>query len=204
MLRLQVSSDFLLSVPSCSLSSLSFRLFPALAKIHLLVLAHTYKLGLLDDPVAQFALGSPGTGSPVHYHNAAWNGLFYGLKKWYLLPPSEKLISSVPVKEWVDTHVPALESTVRVASCVQQPGDIIFVPNNWAHAVLNLKSSVAIAWEGKHLLMMYAMMAASAMSMQAYGTNASPDDIKMRVSKIMFPAAKSSSKKNHPPLKWHS
>ena len=34
-------------------------------------------------------------------------------------------------------------------SCIQTPGDLLFVPNNWGHAVLNLKSSVAIAWEGK-------------------------------------------------------
>ena len=40
------------------------------------------------------------------------------------------------------------------------------MPNNWGHAVLNLKSSVAIAWEGKHGLMMYGMMAASPMAMQ--------------------------------------
>ena len=31
--------------------------------------------------------------------------------------------------------------------CVQRPGDVLFVPDNWGHAVLNLAPSVGFASE---------------------------------------------------------
>ena len=76
---------------------------------------HSTPLHTTQIAVVQFALGSPGTGSPVHYHNAAWNGLFYGMKRWYLLPPQEKLLSSVPIKQWVDTEVSGVKEGAKEA-----------------------------------------------------------------------------------------
>jgi hypothetical protein len=35
----------------------------------------------------------------------------------------------------------------RALECVQRPGDIVFVPGNWGHAVINTHASVAIAIE---------------------------------------------------------
>ena len=32
-------------------------------------------------------------------------------------------------------------------SCIQVPGDIIYVPSNWGHAVINKEDSVGIALE---------------------------------------------------------
>ena len=130
-----------------------------------------------DDPslafdqmsVVQFALGSPGTGSPVHYHNAAWNGLFYGRKRWFLLPPYEKIISRIQVKKWVDEDVPTIMKKQRMVQCDQTPGDLLYVPLNWAHAVLNVKESVAVAWEGQHNYMLYGMMTGSSLSSQVHG-----------------------------------
>jgi hypothetical protein len=34
----------------------------------------------------QWALGTAGSGAPVHFHNTAWNQLFYGRKHWCKLP----------------------------------------------------------------------------------------------------------------------
>ena len=48
---------------------------------------------------AQWALGKPGTGAPVHFHNGAWNMLFYGRKKWFIFPPFYSIMSKSQVFE---------------------------------------------------------------------------------------------------------
>jgi oxalate decarboxylase/phosphoglucose isomerase-like protein (cupin superfamily) len=34
-----------------------------------------------------------------------------------------------------------------VFECVQQPGDVLYVPDHWGHAVLNLQPAVGFAAE---------------------------------------------------------
>ncbi len=52
---------------------------------------------------AQFYLGPPGTGSPLHWHNAALNFLAFGEKRWLLAPPSHPAAaySNAPVLQWL-------------------------------------------------------------------------------------------------------
>ena len=40
---------------------------------------------------------------------------------------------------------PASSRTTQ--QCDQHPGEVFFVPDQWGHAVLNLKDSVAVAYE---------------------------------------------------------
>ena len=35
--------------------------------------------------------------------------------------------------------------------CTQRPGDLVLVPRNWAHTVVNLAPSVALAFESSEL-----------------------------------------------------
>ena len=39
------------------------------------------------------------------------------------------------------------EEAPGARTCVQRAGDVLFVPNNWGHAVLNLRTSVGVAAE---------------------------------------------------------
>lgn len=98
-----------------------------------------------EERQVQLAIGPEGSGAPLHYHKAAVNTLFYGRKKWFLTPPKDSVYSSRPLLEWVGTD--KLETKSVVLECVQQPGDVIFVPDFWGHATHNILPSVAVASE---------------------------------------------------------
>ena len=97
----------------------------------------------------QFMLGPAGSGAPMHMHVAAFNVAVVGRKRWFLVPPSHNFWSRKPVSRWVAEDYPQLASTEPVFECVQHPGDIMYVPEQWGHAVLNLEDSLAVATEIK-------------------------------------------------------
>ena len=89
----------------------------------------------------QFSLGAALSGTPLHWHNDAINHLVRGRKLWTLQAPSNATYSRVHAQ---------LEVTMPVGDgeafrCVQEAGDVIFVPDSWGHAVLNLEESAAYA-----------------------------------------------------------
>ena len=89
----------------------------------------------------QFYLGPPLSGSPDHFHGPAINGLAFGAKLWRLKPPWRADYSSVPAFAAFQRADPGARA------CVQRAGDVLFVPNNWGHAVLNLETAVGVAAE---------------------------------------------------------
>jgi ankyrin repeat protein len=93
----------------------------------------------------QFYLGPRGSGAPLHYHGSAWNLLVHGRKRWFLLPPQRAAYSTRPVLEWIERDYARLDPPP--IEFIQEAGDIVFVPNYWAHAVLNLLPSVGVAFE---------------------------------------------------------
>mmetsp|Transcript_29383 Transcript_29383/g.41348 ORF Transcript_29383/g.41348 Transcript_29383/m.41348 type:complete len:543 (+) Transcript_29383:140-1768(+) len=94
----------------------------------------------------QFFLGGPKTGAPFHYHCHAVNGIAWGTKRWFLIPPSESFYSKEPVWEWV-ARQDEKEIDRYGFQCIQEASDILYVPSFWTHAVLNLKSSIGAAVE---------------------------------------------------------
>eukprot|EP01038_Epipyxis_sp_PR26KG_P008159 gene8159-11043_t len=99
---------------------------------------------------AQWALGGEGTGAPVHFHNSAWNALVYGAKKWVIYPPHNMIMSNKQILDYYETDmVEFLKRGVPPVTCVQTAGDVLIIPESWAHGVLNIQESVAIASESK-------------------------------------------------------
>ena len=96
----------------------------------------------------QFYLGSAGTGAPVHFHTHAYNVLVHGRKKWVLLPPRHSLYATQHIQKWLQgPEYTALRDSGTAIECVQEPGDVLYVPTSWAHGVLNLAESVGYAME---------------------------------------------------------
>ena len=83
----------------------------------------------------------------MHFHGDAYNVLAHGLKAWYLLPPAQAQYSTVPALAYVQQLQAGLQAggQAEPLQCLQEPGDLIYVPRGWGHAVLNLNTSVGWA-----------------------------------------------------------
>lgn len=97
---------------------------------------------------AQWALGGEGSGAPVHFHNTAWNAVVYGAKKWIFYPPSRSVMSHEQILLYLETN----DLMAQADSCVQLAGEVMIIPEGWAHGVLNIEQSVAVATEFKSSL----------------------------------------------------
>lgn len=92
----------------------------------------------------QFYMGPPLSGAPVHFHRNAWNLLVYGQKRWFLYPPDRAFYSKQHVWDWWRESYTGSPDALE---CVQYPGDLVFVPDMWGHAVINLREGVGVASE---------------------------------------------------------
>ena len=101
-------------------------------------------------------LGGIGSGAFFHTHTAAWNACVYGAKRWYFMPPGEGWgVHFSSTREWEGGAKKTLQRALsqqkhvmkKLSSCIQRSGDILFIPQNWGHAVTNLLGSIGVANE---------------------------------------------------------
>lgn len=112
-------------------------------------------------PHRWFLLGPQRSGTCVHIDplgTAAWNTLLAGRKRWVLFEPGtskkvatgKELVKPGEDDEAVNYFVdilPRIRATyphARRIECVQRPGETLYVPAGWWHAVLNLDDTVAV------------------------------------------------------------
>eukprot|EP01084_Bolivina_argentea_P107076 191481_1 len=98
----------------------------------------------------QLALGPMNSGSPPHWHQPAFNGLFQGKKMWWMFSPKNSMYSSMNIMHWVKNEYKQMikNGEIHKHYCfIQDPGDIVFVPSEWSHAVNNIQPSLAVAIE---------------------------------------------------------
>ena len=80
----------------------------------------------------QVFFGGDGSGATYHWHAAAFNILYVGIKEWRIAPPiyrGRTGMDAIHAAQALDEHY--------TLQCVQQPGDQIFLPNFWGHLTLN-------------------------------------------------------------------
>jgi len=85
----------------------------------------------------------------------AWNGLIRGKKKWIFYPPDTPPLGVIPSPDGLTVTVPSTmvqwfidfypkKTTAKRIECIQNPGDLIFIPSGWWHSVINLEPSIAL------------------------------------------------------------
>ena len=63
-----------------------------------------------------------------------------------MFPPSSNFYSTQPVNRWFKQFegISSRNKKQNYIKCVQNPGDIVYVPDMWGHAVLSTKDETAI------------------------------------------------------------
>ncbi|XP_029638189.1 uncharacterized protein LOC115213383 isoform X2 [Octopus sinensis] len=100
-----------------------------------------------------FFLGSTGTGVTFHKHADAWNAVVFGKKRWFLYPPKKAPPGGIPfgftILEWFDTIYPTLDESNKPIECIQEAGEILYLPESYYHSTLNIGDTVAIGIQKK-------------------------------------------------------
>ena len=100
------------------------------------------------DEKALLSIGPAGSGAHFHQHADAWNCVVYGRKRWGLLPPSSEYMSPTDSTHvwWGSVRPRLLEQGFDgLQECVQEAGDLLYVPSAWLHSVYNLRTTVSLA-----------------------------------------------------------
>ena len=94
-----------------------------------------------------FFVGPTHSGAYFHAHFAAWNAVVYGRKRWLLMPPGayygQVHNGNTTVIQWIERNL----DKYKPLDCVQEAGTMLFVPEGWAHATINLDDTIGIAIE---------------------------------------------------------
>ena len=98
------------------------------------------------------SIGKRHSGVHFHHHSDGWLFMFEGKKRWFFLPPYQKLpsfthVARFPIRDWYEKFVyPKLLEEEMPLECVAKAGDFVYVPESWWHATMTVsKWSVAVA-----------------------------------------------------------
>ncbi|KAH3876399.1 uncharacterized protein LOC127868474 isoform X3 [Dreissena polymorpha] len=105
----------------------------------------------VDDSI--FFLGSSGSGVSFHKHADAWNGVVFGRKRWFLYPveqtPPGGVYPGYTMREWIEHIYPTLTAVNRPIECIQEPGEILYLPESTYHGTVNLGDTIALGIQKK-------------------------------------------------------
>lgn len=105
----------------------------------------------IDDSI--FFLGASSSGVSFHKHADAWNGVIYGQKRWFLYPtthtPPGGVYPGFTQIEWYNKIYPSLSEEDAPMECVQEAGEILYLPEGTYHGTINLGDTVAIGIQKK-------------------------------------------------------
>eukprot|EP01079_Euglenida_sp_SAG-EU17-18_P009314 gene9314-239_t len=103
---------------------------------------------------AQLTLGSIYSGTPPHFHEETALALAAGVKLWFFFPPPQAhfVVSGLHVEHamrWYEAYMSkgALQPYGKPFMCLQAAGQVMYVPPNWAHAVINVNTTLGVAYQ---------------------------------------------------------
>lgn len=103
----------------------------------------------LYDSVTTLAIGGTGSGINYHFHKDGWNEVIFGRKRWFFYPYNISIPygynSAQTVSKWYKQNYHRIEQHEKPFECTQYPGEIMYVPEGWYHATINIGQTIAIA-----------------------------------------------------------
>jgi len=96
------------------------------------------------DGAVTFGIGGSATGVPLHKHGAAFSETAFGVKRWFVAPPSSdvRFQPGQSTFDWFRSHVAEGAFPEDVQMCSQKPGEVLYTPEGWWHATLNVGETV--------------------------------------------------------------
>lgn len=98
-------------------------------------------------------IGGSGSGVGFHRHAAAFQAIFHGWKRWLFYGPDQSPPGGIhggwPIFDWLREVYPSLKGESMPRECIQKPGDLMYIPEAWYHATINLADSVAVSMQRK-------------------------------------------------------
>ncbi|XP_028310633.1 jmjC domain-containing protein 8 isoform X2 [Gouania willdenowi] len=94
-----------------------------------------------------FGVAGAGTGVPFHWHGPGFSEVIYGRKRWFLYPPDREphFHPNRTTLSWLRETYPHLPEDEAPLECTIRPGEVLYFPDRWWHATLNLDTSVFIS-----------------------------------------------------------
>ncbi|XP_075624250.1 jmjC domain-containing protein 8 isoform X2 [Balearica regulorum gibbericeps] len=94
-----------------------------------------------------YSFGIAGSGVPFHWHGPGFSEVIFGRKRWFLYPPDKTphFHPNETTLAWLHHTYPALPPAERPLECTLRPGEVLYFPDRWWHATLNLDTSVFIS-----------------------------------------------------------
>jgi len=106
-----------------------------------------------------FYSGPKNTGALPHSHGSAINFMIFGKKKWIFFDTKTsigkrleqyyytKYPKDIKYDEWYENEYEKLKKIVPLIECTQDSNDVVFIPKDYNHSVLNLEKTMGIVIE---------------------------------------------------------
>ncbi|NXS04591.1 JMJD8 protein, partial [Oxylabes madagascariensis] len=104
-------------------------------------------LGALPSTNPSTPTTGSGSGVPFHWHGPGFSEVIFGRKRWFLYPPDKTphFHPNETTLAWLQHTYPTLPPAQRPLECTLRPGEVLYFPDRWWHATLNLDTSVFIS-----------------------------------------------------------
>ena len=106
--------------------------------------------------------------------------LVFGERRWFLTPPRFAKVRTGSVIDWYkqDYQNASQRADHSMIELIQRPGEMLYIPAGWGHAVINTANVVRCAWRlvlrGSRLLIPaddhYLLQVGYSLHFQAYGS----------------------------------
>ncbi|XP_058536437.1 jmjC domain-containing protein 8 isoform X2 [Ochotona princeps] len=92
-------------------------------------------------PAYSFGIAGAGTGVPFHWHGPGYS------ERWFLYPPGQTphFHPNKTTLAWLRDTYPGLAPSAQPLECTITAGEVLYFPDRWWHATLNLETTVFIS-----------------------------------------------------------
>ncbi|XP_065898763.1 jmjC domain-containing protein 8-like isoform X1 [Dysidea avara] len=98
-------------------------------------------------PEISFGMAGPSSGVAFHFHGPTFAETIYGRKRWFLYSPQVQpnFDPNNTTLHWLHHVYPSLPDDVKPFECTLLPGEVLFIPDRWWHATINVDTCVFVS-----------------------------------------------------------